>query len=90
MPQPTKTPNLVQLAIADITVAAAILRRPRGGVLGLDVRRLAGGAAALDIGPRAFDVYCGAIDAALGRMRGLTTRGYELRRASPEQIEAAV
>ncbi len=90
MPAPTPSPNLVELAVADITVAAAILRRPRGGVLGLDIRRLAGGAAALDIGPRAFDVYCGAIDACLSRMRGLTTYGYDLRRTAVEQIEEAV
>lgn len=82
MAAPTKTPNLVELAVADITVAAAILRRPRGGVLGLDIRRLAGGARAEAIGPQAFDVYCGAIDARLSRMRGLTTHGYELRRAA--------
>lgn len=82
MPSPTShAPNLVELAVRDITTAAAILRKPRGGVLGLDVRSLTGGATALEIGPRAFDVYCGAIDLALGHTKGLTMRGYEIRRA---------
>lgn len=76
------SPNLVQLAIRDLGVAAAILRKPRGGVLALDVRQLAGGAHALAIGPRAFDVYCGAIDAGLARMRGLRNVGYDLTRGA--------
>ncbi len=75
-------PNLVELAIRDLTVASAILRKPRGGVLALDVRNLAGGRAALDIGPRSFDVYCGAIDAGLARMRGLKSHGYDLIRGA--------
>lgn len=74
-------PNLVQLALGDLTTAAALLRRSRSGVLALDVRGLAGGAQALAIGPQAFDVYCGAIDAGLSRMRGLKARGYLLEAA---------
>lgn len=72
--------NLVQLAVSDLTTAAAILRRPRGGVRAIDVRSLAGGAEALAAGPGAFDTYCGAIDAGLSRMRGLTSRGYYIER----------
>lgn len=76
-------PNLVELAVRDLTTAAAVLRKPGSGVVALDVRDLAGGAQALATGPRAFDVYCAAIDAGLGRMRGLGTRGYRLvRRAA--------
>ncbi len=75
-------PNLVELAIGDLTVAAAILRKPRGGVLALDIRNLAGARAALDIGPAAFDVYLGAIEAGLSRMRGLRAHGYDLVRGA--------
>lgn len=78
----SNSPNLVELAIRDLGVAAAILRKPRGGVLALDIRQLAGGAQATAIGPRAFDVYCGAIDAGLGRMRGLRNVGYNLVRGA--------
>lgn len=77
----SNAPNIIELAVNDLTTASAILRKPRGVVLGLDIRRLAGGARCLAIGPQAFDVYCGAVDACLGRMRGLTTHGYELRRS---------
>lgn len=74
-------PNLVELAVRDLGVAAAILRKPRGGVVGLDIRELAGGASAFATGPAAADVYCGAVDAGLSRMRGLVNHGYILRRA---------
>lgn len=73
--------NLIEAAITDLGVASALLRNKRSGVTGLDVRELAGGAAALATGPRAFDVYTGAIDAGLRRMRGLKNRGYILCRA---------
>lgn len=76
-------PNLVELAISDLTVAASLLRSKRSGVVGLDVRELAGGAQAFSIGPRAADVYCAALDAGLSRMGGLTSRGYIIRKAKP-------
>lgn len=72
-------PNLVELALGDLTTAAALLRRSRSGVLALDVRGLAGGAQAFAIGPQAADVYCGAIDIGLSRMRGLRSEGYLLK-----------
>lgn len=78
----SNAPNIVELAVTDVATAAAILRKPRGVVLGLDLRRLAGGAQCQAIGPQAFDVYCGAVDACLSRMRGLSIHGYELRRAA--------
>lgn len=71
-------PHIPQLAIADLTVAAALLRSRRSGVVGLDLRHLTGGAQCLAIGPRAWDTYCAAIDAGLSRMRGLTNRGFVL------------
>lgn len=74
--------NLVELAVSDLTVAAAILRRPRGGVLALDLRDLAGGRLAFAAAPAAQDVYLGAIDAGLSRMRGLGSRGYRIVRVS--------
>lgn len=75
-------PNLVQLAVSDLAAASAILGKPRGAVLGLDVRELQGGASAQAAGPKAFDTYLGAIDAGLARLPGLTNRGYVLRRAA--------
>lgn len=72
--------NLVQLAIDDLGTAAALLRTQRSGVIGLDIRELAGGARALAAGPQTFDVYCGALDSGLARMRGLSNHGYILRR----------
>jgi hypothetical protein len=76
--------NLVDLALADLATAAALLRDRRSGVVGLDVRELRGGAQAYAQGPQHFDVYLGAIDAGLGRMRGLTNHGYILRKAHPQ------
>lgn len=73
--------NLIEAAITDLGVASALLRNKRSGVRGLDIRELAGGASALATGPRAFDTYCGAIDAGLARMRGLSNHGYILRKA---------
>lgn len=73
--------NLVDAAITDLGTAAALLRNKRSGVVGLDVRELRGGAAALATGPAAFDTYLGAIDAGLARMRGLRNHGYVLRAA---------
>lgn len=70
--------NIIEAAITDLGVASALLRK-RSGVEGLDVRELAGGAAAFATGERAFDTYCGAIDAGLRRMRGLRAHGYVLR-----------
>lgn len=75
--------NVVQLAISDLTTAAAILRTKRSGVNALDVRELAGGASALAAGPIAFDRYLAALDAGLSRVGGLTSQGYYLRRAAP-------
>lgn len=72
--------NIIDLAVGDLTVAAAILRKPRSGVEGLDVRYLAGGSACQALGEGPFDVYCGAIDAGLGRMAGLTSKGYVIQR----------
>lgn len=69
-------PNLVELAIGDVTTAAAILRKTGSGVLGLDCRDLRGGRTAFQMGPQSFDVYAGALDTALGHTRGLKTRGY--------------
>lgn len=72
--------NLVNMAVSDLTTAAAILRKPRGGVLALDVRDLAGGRAAQEAGPQAFGVYLGAIDAGLSRMDSLSNHGYKIVR----------
>lgn len=74
-------PNIVSLAVQDLTVAAAVLRKPRSGVQGLDCRELAGGATCLAAGPTAFDVYAAALDSALSRIPGLTNRGYILHRS---------
>lgn len=73
--------TLVDLAVRDLTVAAALLRRPRSGVVGLDCRELAGGAAALAAGPTAFAGYCSALDAAVSRIPGLRTANYSIRRS---------
>ena len=73
--------NLVDLAVRDLTVAAAILRKPRSGVVGLDCRELAGGAAALAVGPNCFSGYCRALDAAVSRVPGLRTANYAIRRS---------
>lgn len=70
------TMNLVQLAIADLTTASALLRKPRSGVTGLDIRYLTGGSKALALGPQAFDVYVGAISAGLDNMNSLTSHNY--------------
>lgn len=71
----------VQLAVRDLTTAAALLRHAKSGVIAVDVRDLAGGAATMAIGPQAFDIYCGAIDAGLAHMRGLTNHGYRIVKA---------
>lgn len=73
-------PNLVELAVSDLTTAAALLRNKRSGVTGLDVRFLAGGAVAFGTGPNAFDCYTGAIDACLAKLPGLTNKGYYICR----------
>lgn len=73
--------NIIEAAITDLGVASALLRNKRSGVRGLDIRELAGGAAAFATGERAADTYCGAIDAGLRRMRGLRAHGYVLRAA---------
>lgn len=75
-------PNLVQLAARDLEAAQAVLRKPGGVVRGLDVRELAGGETAHAAGPRAFATYCGALDAGLKQLPGLTNRGYVLRRSA--------
>ncbi len=70
--------NLVQMALGDLKVAERLISNK--AVRGLDVRELHGGAqvfAADD--PRAADVYCGALDAGLSRLPGLTNRGYVVR-----------
>lgn len=74
--------NLVELAVTDLTTAAAVLRKPRGGVLALDLRDLAGGRLAFAAAPAAQDVYLGAIDAGLSRMRGLGNVGTKIVRVS--------
>lgn len=73
--------NLIEMAVSDLGTAAALLRNKRSGVIGLDIRELRGGAAAFAAGPISADTYCGAIDAGLKRLRGLSSRGYVLRAA---------
>lgn len=71
--------NLIDLAIGDLGVAAALLRNKRSGVVGLDIRELRGGRVAFASGPISENTYCDAIDAGLRRLRGLKSDGYVLR-----------
>lgn len=72
--------NIADLVTSDVAVAAAILRKPRGGVRGLDCRHLTGGALCLAASERAFDTYCAVLDLQL-RRAGLSNHGYVLVRA---------
>lgn len=90
--------SAIAAALDDVRVAAAVLSRTeRHGVVGLDIRELAGGRTFLS--PAAPDTvqcaYTGALDAALARLPGLTTHGYVIRRArvlipqeAPTSLEA--
>lgn len=75
--------SAIAAALDDVRVASAVLSRTtRHGVVGLDVRYLAGGSRFLAASTphKIADAYTGALDAALARLPGLTTHGHVIRR----------
>lgn len=75
-------------ALDDVRVIAAVLSRTqRHGVVGLDLRLMAGGAQylAADVPPNVQVAYTGAVDAALTRLPGLEHNANVIRRRRPHR-----
>jgi hypothetical protein len=77
--------DAIAAAVDDIRVVAAVLSRTqRHGIVGLDLRELAGGQVFLreNVSDKIADAYTGALDAALARLPGLVAHGYVIHRVS--------
>jgi hypothetical protein len=77
--------DAIAAAVDDIRVVAAVLSRTqRHGVVGLDLRWMAGGHVFLadNVPSKVQAAYTAAVDAALARLPGLVAHGYVIRRVS--------
>lgn len=84
--------DAIAAALDDMRVAAAILSRTqRHGVVGLDLRLMAGGAQYLapSVPSNVQVAYTGAVDAALTRLPGLEHNANVIRRVRVEIPETA-
>lgn len=76
--------NIVGLALADLRIVSALLRKTKSDIHSLDITGLAGfrRVAATDATGASTDTYCGVIDSALARIPSLTNRGYHIERTA--------